>query len=48
MPIYLDFFLKYDKDTSVFVTLKVWGGFIRMYENYKQATLLEFIVLSFI
>ena len=48
MPIHLNFFLKYDKVTSVFVTLKVWGGFIRMYENYKQTTLLEFIVLSFI
>ena len=48
MPIHLNFFLKYDKVTSVFVTLKVWGGFIRMYENYKQTTLLEFIHCSFI
>ena len=44
-PIDFNFFLKYDRVLSVLFTLKVLGGFIRRYKNYKQIARIKFIIL---
>ena len=44
-PIHFNFFLKYVRVTAVLLTWKVSTGFIRRYKNYKQITLLRFIIL---
>ena len=43
--ILFNFFSKYDRSPSVLFTLKVSGGFIRRYKNYKQITLIKIIIL---
>ena len=42
---HFNFFLKYDRDTSVLFTLKVSSGFIRRYKSYMQITFINFIIL---